>query len=467
MSILDNLYRRIPAWAQNVAITGYGAYWHWLRFGGSYQERKAGYLEREGYDKTTWDSYHRKVLGQLLPYASEEIPYYSRNWDERQKNDARNGNLYDIPLLEKEPLRADPYDFVSPGLRHRLHWKFHTSGSTGTPIATLWTAGEIRDTLAVRETRSAMWAGVSFRQPRATFSGRMVEPDPHSHGPYYRYNAVERQVYFSAFHLRADTANNYLEALHRYKVQWMTGYAVSFYLLARFILEQNLQPPPLKAIITTSEKLTHEMRAVMQQAYRCRVYEEYSTVENAIFASECEHGKLHVSPDVSIVEILRPDGSPCDPGETGEVVTTCLMRTYQLLIRFRLGDLASWSAEPCTCGRAMPVIQEVLGRIEDVVVGPDGRQMVRFHGIFVGQPHVQEGQIIQEALDRICVKVVPVGEFDERDMQDIVHRVQQRLGQEVTVNVELVSAIPRTKAGKFKAVVSLLNENPAISHSKT
>lgn len=458
MSKLDNIYRKLPVWAQNAVVSGYGAYWHWLRFGGSYQARKAGYLNREHYHAPAWQQYQSQVLTKLLSYAADEIPYYSRTWDEAQKKSAHSGDLTALPLLEKEPLRADPYDFIAPGVRKRLHWKFFTSGSTGTPIATLWTPGEIRDTLAVRETRSAIWAGVSFSQPRATFSGRLVEPDPHSTGPYYRYNTSEKQVYFSAFHLRADTASNYIEGLNRHHVQWMTGYAVSFFLLARFILEQNLQLPPLRAIITTSEKLTPDMRDVMEQAYHCRIFEEYSTVENALFASECEHGSLHVSPDVSIVEILRPDGSYCEPGEVGEVVATCLMRTYQPLIRFRLGDLASWSADPCPCGRSMPVIQEVLGRIEDVIVGPDGRQMVRFHGIFVDQPHVREGQIIQESLTQIRVRVVPTQNFAEQDIQDIIARVQQRLGQELGVIVETVPEIARTKAGKFKAVISLLKD---------
>ncbi|GJQ22200.1 MAG: hypothetical protein HBSIN02_25550 [Bacteroidia bacterium] len=140
------------------------------------------------------------------------------------------------------------------------------------------------------------------------------------------------------------------------------------------MLERSIPAPrTLKSIITTSEKLTPEMRKVMEKAYGCKIYEEYSTVENALFASECEDGRLHVSPDVSIVEILRPDGSACLPGEVGEVVTTVLSRKYQPLIRFRLGDLAAWDDEPCTCGRQMPVIREVVGRIEDVVVGPDGR----------------------------------------------------------------------------------------------
>jgi phenylacetate-CoA ligase len=102
----------------------------------------------------------------------------------------------------------------------------------------------------------------------------------------------------------------------------------------------------------------------------------------------------------------------------------------------------------------MPVIKEVVGRIKDVVIGTDGRQMVRFHGIFVNQPHVIEGQVIQETLEHIRVKIVPAVGFGPEDVQDIIHRVQQRLGWEVKVSVETVKTIPRTKAGKFQAVIS-------------
>jgi len=269
---------------------------------------------------------------------------------------------------------------------------------------------------------------------------------------------VERQVYLSSFHLRPETAPFYVKALRTHGVRWMTGYAVSFYLLGQFILDQCLQVPPLSAIVTTSEKLTPEMRDVAEKAYRCRIYEEYSTVENALFASECESGRVHVSPDAGVVEILRDDGTPCGPREIGEVVATCLFRTYQPLIRYRIGDLAAWDDHPCPCNRPMPILREVVGRIEDVVIGPDGRQMVRFHGIFVDQPHIREGQVVQEALDRILVKVVPAGQFGPRDEQDVIERIWQRLGSRVMVAVQLVDSIPRTKAGKFQAVVSLLKK---------
>jgi phenylacetate-CoA ligase len=434
----------------------FGVYWYYLRFGPGYSHYVKKYSGRESFKQHQWRHWQNEELKRLLPACAMHVPYYRETWDESTRQAALKGELRRLPMLEKDPLRTTPLKFLREDV-HPIHpLVFQTSGSTGTPISCHYTIAELRQSLALRETRSARWAGVSFRMPRATFSGRLVEPDPESNGPYHRFNAVEKQVYLSAFHLRPDTASRYVDAMRDHKVLWATGYAVSFYLLASFMLEQKIPPFGLKAVITTSEKLTQEMRQVMEQAYGCRVHQEYSTVENAIFASECEHGRLHESPDVALTEILRPDGTPCEPAEAGEVVVTSFSRQYQPLVRFKLGDIAAWDEKPCPCGRSMPVIKEVIGRIEDVVIGPDGRRMVRFHGVFVNQPHVREGQIVQESLELIRVLVVPAPGFDQSDVGDIAHRVQQRLGSGVRVVVEAVDSIPRTRAGKFKAVISRL-----------
>ncbi|MGB5549596.1 MAG: phenylacetate--CoA ligase family protein, partial [Thermoanaerobaculia bacterium] len=194
------------------------------------------------------------------------------------------------------------------------------------------------------------------------------------------------------------------------------------------------------------------------RAFRCRVYEEYSTVENASFACECEEGSLHVSPEAGIVEIVRPDETHCDPGEVGEVVVTGLLRIHQPLVRFRLGDLAAWSADSCECGRQMPVLQEVLGRIEDVVTAPDGRKMVRFHGVFVDLPGVRRGQIRQEGREKIRVLLECTDSYEAALNDTIVARVQERLGSQVRVVVQVVDAIPLGPGGKFQAVLSRLDK---------
>jgi phenylacetate-CoA ligase len=455
MGRFDAMYARLPLWAQHGTITAYGAYWYWLRFGPGYAAHVADFASRDRWSADAWSTWQDAQVRRILCDAATHVPYYETTWDRETKQAALDGRLESIPRLSKDAVRADPRAFVRRDARPRVEPTFFTSGSTGTPIASIWTVDELRRSIALREVRSARWAGVSFSAPRATFSGRMVEPDPKSTGPFYRYNAVERQVYLSAFHLRRDTAAHYLRALATHRVQWLTGYAFSYFSLARFILDLGLTPPPLTAIVTTSEKVTPSMRAVMQDAFRCPVFEEYSTVENTLFASECERGRLHVSPDAGLVEILRPNGTRCDPGETGEVVATAIMRGHQPLIRYGLGDLASWDADACPCGRGMPVIREVVGRLEDAVVGPDGREMVRFHGLFVQQPHVREAQVVQETLTRIRIKVVPANGFNDADVQDIVSRTRQRLG-DVQVVVEPVDTIPRSAAGKFRAVVSLL-----------
>jgi len=457
MSLADSLYARLPVWGQHLAVSLFGLYWRQLRFGPGYAQSLKEYRQREFYSLQQWQEWQREQLRPLLTACAQHVPYYCQHWSEEQKQAARQGNLQALPLLEKAALRAEAKAFLRQDLRPGAVQEFFTSGSTGTPISSFYSLQEVRRALALREARSANWAGVSFSRPRATFSGRLVEPNPLSHGPFYRFNLAENQVYFSAFHLRPQNAHAYAQALERHKIEWATGYAVSFYLLAKFMLQEGVKPPSsLRAVITTSEKLTCEMRQVMEQAYGCRVYEEYSTVENAIFASECEQGRLHLSPDVSVVEILRPDGSPCSPGEIGEVVVTGLSRSYHPLIRFRLGDLAAWDETPCACGRHMPVLREVVGRVEDVVIGPDGRQMVRFHGIFAHQPHIIEGQIVQETLKQIRVRLVPAPGFDQADEREVIQRVQQRLGPEVAVSIELVSEIPRSRAGKFQAVISHL-----------
>ena len=467
MTEFDAFYARLPVWTQHGVVSAYGLYWYWLRFGPGYKRFVKEYTQRDRLTADEWHYWQEARLHDLLRVAAMQVPYYQRVWRKEERTAALAGRLEDLPLLEKDCIRAEPEAFLRQDIKAWPRLVFHTSGSTGAPIASIWTVEEVRMSLALREVRSARWAGVSFKMARATFSGRLVEPDPASEGPFYRFNIVERQVYLSPFHLRSETAPLYVEALSKHGVQWLTGYAVSFYLLGKFILEQGLKVPPLKAVITTSEKITEEMRRVMEMAFGCRIYEEYSTVENVIFASECHHGRLHLSPDVAVVEILRPNGTPCMPGEVGEVVTTGLMRGYQPFVRYRLGDLAMWDPEPCQCGRGMPALREIIGRLEDVVTGPDGRQMVRFHGIFVNQPNVREGQIIQEAVNRIRVKIVPTGGFGPADVRDIIHRVQQRLGIHVEVITELVDHIPRTEGGKFRAVISLVGERGVTETERT
>ena len=176
-----------------------------------------------------------------------------------------------------------------------------------------------------------------------------------------------------------------------------------------------------------------------------------------MLATECEYGSLHAHPDFGIIEIIGEDGNPVPAGVEGRVVCTSLLNDVQPLIRYEIGDMAAWSTEPCSCGRSQfPVLREITGRLEDVITGLDGREIVRFHGVFVDMPEVLEGQIVQESLDHIVVNVVATEDFGERQESTIRNRItKERIGN-VRVTIRRLSGIPRTERGKFRAVVSLI-----------
>jgi phenylacetate-CoA ligase len=302
---------------------------------------------------------------------------------------------------------------------------------------------------------------------RATFSGRIVVPDPNSNGPFHRYNLIEKQIYFSAFHLSPRSASQYIEALSAFGIVWLNGYSNSIYQLAMLAETLNIQAPQLKAVITTSEKLTYEMRQVVERVFNTHVYEEYGTVEDCFYVCENEHGEKLINPDAGILEVVDSQFRQVSPGIEGEVLATGFIRPYQPFIRYRIGDIASISESASSCGRQMPVLKEIVGRQEDTIYGSDGRRMVRFHGVFVDQPNIYEGQIIQESLQHIRVRIVPKPDFSKADEDSIRSRIQQRLTTDMVVSIDLSDHIERTSAGKFKAVVSNLSaeEKSKIANS--
>lgn len=461
-SFLDRIYARAPVVAQNAMVSAFGARWYWRRFGPGYSQELRGFLERSTFTAQQWHAYQTKTLRALVGLAWSRVPYYRKAWvglgfDTGTIERFELENLSSLPIVEKEATRSDPDSFCIDGRVPPSSVITPTSGSTGTPVRVYFTTSEFRRSLALREARGCRPAGVSYRMPRATFSGRLVVPDAESFGPFHRFNIVERQVYFSAFHLSAQNAASYVAPLRQHSIAWGTGYTHAWEQLAGFMLEQGIPPvESMKAIITTSEKLTPGARTKIERAFGCRVYEEYGTVEDAVYACEHPDGRLRLSPDAGILELQRADGSIVEPSSSdeGQTITTSFMRRGQLFIRYRLGDVASWDPRPDDTGLHMPILGEIAGRVEDVVEGLDGRRTVRFHGIFTELAGVREAQVIQEARDLIRIKVVPAAEYSEATVHEIVRRVHARLTSAMRVEVDAVEQIPRTKAGKFQAVIN-------------
>lgn len=452
------LYAQLPVSFQNLAISAYGFRWKERRFGGLFSAELNKFKQRENFSTTEWGSYLTAQLRVMLLHAFDHVPYYRESFTQAGLNRStlekfERTDLSKLPYLSKQALRLEGENKLLSDKRESKGDFFASSGSTGTPTQILFSYPMHQRWSAAFEARIRNWAGVNKDVPRGMIGGRRVVPEGKAKPPFYRYNYFEQQTYFSAYHISADTVGDYVSGMRRNRVQYMTGYAMSNYFLARFIKEAGLQAPKLRAVITSSEKLTDEMRALFADVYGCRTFDSWSGVEACALVSECEHGSLHISEDVGLIEVLDDQGNPVEPGQEGEVVCTGLLNYDQPLIRYKIGDRMRLGLDPCKCGRNMPRIEAIVGRVEDTVIGPDGREMVRFHGIFVGIPKIIEAQVIQWSLTKLEIKLVAMSKLSDEEYQLIEHRMQSQLG-DVEVEINDVDAIPRTTNGKFKSVIS-------------
>jgi phenylacetate-CoA ligase len=461
--LLDRAYERLPVAAQHVAVSTFGYYRRWRRRGGCYSALVDDYAARDRYSADEWAEWQRRALSRLLRIGSER-PHYAERFAALGLEGAdldRLGpeDLHRLPLLAKEDIRGRPLALCPGGERPPHTSEQQTSGSTGTPLSLFTTRADDRRSGAFRHARYRSYAGVDYSLPRATLSGRRVEPDPASEGPFYRYNRAERQVYLSAHHLAPWTIAKYLTAIGRHGTVWLTGYANGISEIARLAAEQGLEGPTLRAVITIGEPLDARGREDIAAVFGARVHEEYGLVEQAAYALECERGALHVSPDVAIVEILDAEGRPCAPGESGEIVGTSFVRSTMPLIRYRTGDLATWSDRACDCGRETPVLAEVVGRLDDSVITPDGRRVNRLSHVPKGIPGLAAMQIVQTQPTALEVRTVMDDGLNDRVRKEIVRRLESMLGDGLQIDVVEAHQLERAATGKIRFVVSRLGRS--------
>lgn len=453
-SLAERIYFASPIPVQQGLVAGYGWWWFRRRFGREFHRWLPELTARERWSREAWREHQRQALGDLFR-AAWNAPFHRPRLEAAGYTaEADPWEVFArLPLLTKEDLRAHGRELLTRE-PPRGTAVFRSSGTTGTPTEIYYEHDFHQVVQAYFEVRNRQWAGVTYRSRRAMFGVRKVCRPGQDRPPFWRRSPAEKLTYFSIYHLSPQHLPHYLDALNRLRPEVVVGYPNSLVTVARFALETGVRLAAPRAIITTSETVMAAIRRDLEGAWGCRVFDQYGAVEGCVLASQCDEGSYHVSPDVGIVEILRPDGTPAPPGEVGEVVVTGLLNRLQPLIRYRIGDVAAWAKEQaCACGREMPILRGIEGRLEDLCVTRDGRQLLRFDTVFKGVEAIREGQIVQESLDRFLIRVVPTAAFSERDRERLRHNMALHV-EGVDVEVVLLDAIPRTASGKFRPVIS-------------
>ncbi len=449
---LEGLYHKAPYPVRVGLASARGLQLRSLRYGSDTDRLVDEALAREHWSASEWEHWQHDRLGEMLLTARDHVPAY-------RGLSVPGGPVVETlaswPLLEKSRLRAESRSFVRDDAPRRLVEE-QTSGTTATPLHLRISRSDYRAWYALSEARWRRWYGVSRRDRWAIVGGQLVVRPDATDPPYWVWNAGFRQLYMSSYHIGERTAAAYVRAIDEHRVSYLLGYPSAIHALAEACRSQGVRPKALRVVIANAEPLLDHQRVAIGEVFGCPVRETYGMGEYVAAASECEDGNLHLWPEVGVLEVLSQDrDEPVAAGESGRFACTGLLNRNMPLVRYLVGDAGSIAppGEVCPCGRSLPVLQRVEGRVDDLVRTPDGGLIGRLDPVFKGSLPIRMAQIVQEELDRFRVLVVPAEGYGPGDSSLIAKRLRDRVG-DVRVSVEEVEQIPLGPNGKFKAVLS-------------
>lgn len=417
---------------------------------------KSQWLSPEEIQELQW-----RELQRLLRHAYETVPFHRRRFQALglSPEEIRTPDDYArLPLLEKRDFVESQEALLSRSFDPATLYTNGTGGSTGEPMRYRLNRASYERRQAAH-LRGNMWAGSGLGKREFHLWGEPMRPGSHlSHLKRELWHWALNHHYANSYQMSPETMATYLDELNRVRPEVIVGYSYSLYLFARFATEHGRNVWSPAGIIGTAEKLLPHQREVIESVFRAPVYERYGCREVMLIGMECEqHRGLHLTAENLYVELLH-DGRPAQPGEVGEVVVTDLHNYAMPFLRYRNGDLAVASDRRCACGRGLPLIEEVRGRTLDVLRTPDGR---RISGVFVPMffkdyDWVEEFQVEQDRLDRVQVRLKPVRGYRPDLLEPLRRDLQERLGDRVRLDFQIVERIPRNASGKHRPVISRL-----------
>jgi len=460
--LISGAYGNSPVIVQNMLLSAYGLFKRRERGGEAARGYNAILRESQFWPPERLRAHQDELLQRLIHHAYGNVPYYRRIFDERGLKPTEiltAEDLHKLPLLRKEDVRRFNDELRATNVPARRTTVGRTGGTTGIPLHFLLDKDRVSFDHCLTD-RQWSWAGYRHGDKTVVLRGLTLIPSDTHAGVYWRTDWAENRIYLSGFHLSRETACIYIEKLQEWRPRFLTAYASSAYMLARF-LERAGVVIPMQAVFTSSEVLTETERKVIERQFSCKVWDRYGTGERLAVSQECEHGRYHQNEEFGIMQVVSADGQPVPTGEKGELIQTGLTNFSMPLIRYALGDIGYMAGDSCPCGRHLPVMGPVDGRKDDVIVTMDGRLMPRagLDQIHELVENLERCQLVQERIGEVTVRVIPRPGFNAADEAELKGQLRKRLGAGTEIHVQLTDDLPRTARGKERFIVSSVDLN--------
>jgi phenylacetate-CoA ligase len=195
-------------------------------------------------------------------------------------------------------------------------------------------------------------------------------------------------------------------------------------------------------------------RELIEGGFGAPLRDRYGSAEFACSMTQCSHDRLHLDEEFGLAELEVRERGP--DWERGSLLVTGLANDAMPFLRYRIGDVATRQLVPCACGQPGEVFVDIDGRVEDMVVTPDGREVGRLDHVFKDLREIAEAQIVQHDTSSIEVRFVPASRWRAGSEERLLTELRLRLGTEIQIVLRPVNEIPREVGGKLRAVKSSL-----------
>jgi len=415
-------------------------------------------------------AYQWQRLAALLARAWHTVPFYRRRMEQAHlaPRDVRTEQDFQrMAVLTRADLLDNGEQMISScSPRCRLQRRL-SAGSTGQPVGVYLDARRLR--LSVTEEIWADgWSGWRPGEPVAQIWG----DDGRDGGAgllrrWVRGHVLSPGFVVDARRLDRGSFAEFVRYYRSWRPRLVVAYASALRLLSEFLLEERISLEAPRAVISSAELLDESTRALAERAFASPVLDRYGCREAGLLAFQCGRcGRYHVNMLRIYLEIVRDDGRAAAPGECGRVLLTDLGNFAMPLIRYEVGDLASWApGRSCPCGTGAECLGKIEGRTSDFLCSPRGDRIHRayFNSLILSVPGVRQYRLVQESLRSVRLEVVRSGSTEPAALGDLCEKIRQALGGDCEVRLCRRSDLPRTASGKQRYVESLVSNPPAMA----